>query len=330
LEEMSRKQQELRDKTDELNRSQKEEFENNRKEQAKLQSELSQAIDDMMNMTTLGMTMSPDMGKELGNAFNKMDKAGKDLGQQKKENASSNQGKAKESLDNAAKMLGDRINSMCQNGSNGKGKGGMKPGQGNMGQMMQRLGEIIAQQMGLNGKMGKTGQDGKKGNDGKGRSPENLTQQQIIEFQKLKLEQEIIQKSLEQLNEELKKEQERSGEKVLGDLNEVSKEMKEIIKELEENRVDDRLIEKQNRILSRLLDAQLSQREKDFEPKRESRPGVNINRTSPPEIVLQGPNSYNALKEDFLKLQQEGFTEEYEAIIGKYLMELKKNGLKVN
>lgn len=331
LEEMSRKQQELRDRTDELNRSQKDEFEKNKTEQAKLQNELSQAIDDIMNLTSLGMMMTPEMGKELGNAFNKMDKAGKDLGAQKKENASSNQGKAKESLDNAAKMLGDRINSMCQNnGNDGKGKKGMKPGQGNMGQLMQRLGDIIAQQMGLNGKLGKTGQDGKEGNDGKGKNPESLTQQQRIELQRLKLEQEQIQKSLEQLNEELKKEQERSGEKVLGDLGEVSKEMKEIVKELEENRVDDKLIEKQNRILSRLLDAQLSQREKDFEPKRESRPGVNITRNSPPEIVLQGPNSYNALKEDFLKLQQEGFSEEYEAIIGKYLMELKKNGLKIN
>ncbi|MBK8383270.1 MAG: hypothetical protein IPL16_15565 [Ignavibacteria bacterium] len=116
--------------------------------------------------------------------------------------------------------------------------------------------------------------------------------------------------------------------KILGDLDEVQKEMKEIVKELEENRYDDKLIEKQNRILSRMIDAQLSQREKDFEPKRESRPGENVVRTSPPEIVLRGPNSFNELKEDFLNLQKEGFTEDYEALIAKYLMELKKSGAK--
>ncbi len=331
LEEMSKKQQELKEKTDELDRSDKSEFQSQKKDQGQLQNQLSQSIDDLMNTTKMGMQISPEMGKELGNAYNKMDKAGKELGEQQKENASSNQGKAKQSLDNAAKMLGDMI---AQMGENGKSGNSGKPGQGNMGQMMQRLGEIIAQQMGLNGKTGKMGQNGERGdngqsgNNGKGTSPNNLTEQQKIEMQRLSLEQEQIKKSLEQLNEELRKEQERSGDKVLGDMDEVKKEMEEVVKQLEENQYDDKLIEKQNRILSRMLDAQLSQREKDFEPKRESRPGENVTRNSPPEIVLQGPNSFNALKEDFLKLQKEGYTEDYEALITKYLMELKRNGVR--
>ncbi len=330
LEEMSKKQQELKEKTDDTDQGDKGEFGENKKEQGDLQSELSQAIDDLMNASKMGMQMSPEMGKELGNAYNKMDKAGKELGEMDKKNASQNQGKAKESLDNATKMLGDMLGQMGNDGKDGKdGKGGKSPG-GNMGQMMQRLGEIIAQQMGLNGKtgkmgkMGQTGENGEKGNNGKGTSPNDLSDNQKQEMQRLALEQEAIKKSMEQLNEELKKEQERSGEKVLGDLDQVKKEMEEIVKQLEENKYDDKLAEKQNRILSRMLDAQLSQREKDFEPKRESRPGENMTRTTPPEIVIQGPNPVNALKEDFLKLQKEGFTDDYEALIEKYMIELKK------
>ncbi|MEO8663917.1 MAG: DUF4175 family protein [Ignavibacteria bacterium] len=330
LEELSKKQKELRDKTDELNKSDKEEFKENQKEQNSLQNSLSQSIDDLMNMTKMGMQISPEMGKELGNAFNKMDEAGKELGSENKEKASNKQGLAKQSLDNAAKMLGDMLGKMGQDGKEGKsGKGG-KPGQGDMGQMMKRLGDIIAQQMGMNGKSGKMGQNGQHGNDGKGKSPNEMSDGDKQEMQRLSLEQEQIKKSLEELNQELKKEQERSGDKVLGDLDEVKKEMEEVVKELQENRVDDKLIEKQNRILSRMLDAQLSQREKDFEPKRESKPGDDVVRTSPPQIVLQGPNSFNALKEDFLKLQKEGFTEDYEALITKYLLELKRNGVKEN
>ncbi|MCB0727310.1 MAG: hypothetical protein KDD00_07595, partial [Ignavibacteriae bacterium] len=332
LEEMSKKQQELKEKTDETDQGDKGEFGENKKEQGNLQSELSQAIDDLMNASKMGMQMSPEMGKELGNAYNKMDKAGKELGEMNKKNASQNQGKAKESLDNAAKMLGDMLGKMGNSGKDGKGgKDGKSPG-GNMGQMMQRLGEIIAQQMGLNGKtgkmgqMGQTGENGQKGNNGKGNSPNDLSDNQKQEMQRLALEQEAIKKSMEQLNEELKKEQERSGEKVLGDLDQVKKEMEEIVKQMEENKYDDKLVEKQNRILSRMLDAQLSQREKDFEPKRESRPGENMTRTTPPEIVIQGPNPVNALKEDFLKLQKEGFTDDYEALIEKYMIELKKMG----
>ncbi|MEZ4689555.1 MAG: hypothetical protein R3A12_04985 [Ignavibacteria bacterium] len=46
-------------------------------------------------------------------------------------------------------------------------------------------------------------------------------------MQRLALEQEAIKKSMEQLNEELKKEQE-SGEKVLGDLDQVKKKWKKL------------------------------------------------------------------------------------------------------
>ena len=42
------------------------EFGENKKEQGDLQSELSQAIDDLMNASKMGMQMSPEMGKELG------------------------------------------------------------------------------------------------------------------------------------------------------------------------------------------------------------------------------------------------------------------------
>jgi len=331
LEEMSRRQQELKDKTDELDEDEKGEFQQNKKDQGDLQNQLSETIDDLMNASKMGMKMSPDLGKELGNAYNKMDKAGKELGEMKQKDASSDQGKAKESLDNAAKMLGDMLSEMGKSGKGGKGD---KPGSGNMGQLMDRLSDIIAQQMGMNGKSGKmgmegnSGENGKTGKDGKGNSPDGLTQEQRQEMQRLSMEQQQIQKSLEMLNEELKREQERSGEKVLGNMDEIQREMQEIVKELSEYNVDDKLIEKQNRILSRLLDARLSQREKDFEPKRESRPGENISRNSPPEIILSGPNSYNALKEDFLRLSKEGFSEDYENLITNYLLELKKGGLK--
>jgi hypothetical protein len=319
LEEMSKKQQELRDKTDQLNKGDQDAFQQNSGDQKNLQKQLSGSIDDLMNMTKQGMQMSPEMGKELGNAFNKMDKAGEDLDSQNKENASQNQGNAKQSLDNAAKMLADMLGQM---GMKGKGDS-QSPGQGKMSQLMQQLADLIGQQQGLNSKMG---QMGKAGQDGKEGSQSQEEMERRSQMDRLRVEQESIRKSLEQLNEELKKEQERSGEKLLGDMNQVQKEMQEIIKDLSEYNVDEKTVEKQNRILSRMLDARLSQREKDFEPKRESKPGQNITRTSPPEIILSGPNSFNALKEDYLRLQKEGYTEDYEALITKYLMELRKSG----
>jgi predicted transcriptional regulator len=284
-----------------------------------LQQRLSKDVNDLMDLTKSGMQMTPDLGKELGNAYNKMDKASDDLGQNDKQSAMSNQGKAKESLDNAAKMLGDMMKQMEQEGKNGNQKG-----QGRMSMLMQQLSKLIGMQQGVNGQMQKLGENGKSGKDGKDGNSE-LSPDAKAEMDRLKIQQEQITKSLEDLNKEFEKEKEKTGDKLLGDLNQVVKEMKEAIKDMSDYNVDDKTIERQNRIVSRMLDAQLSQREKDFEQKRESKPGENYVRTSPPEIVISGPNSINAFKEDFLKLQKEGYTEDYEDLITKYLMELRKN-----
>lgn len=318
LEELSKKQEELRDKTEEISQSEKKEMQDAQKQQEGLQQGLSEQINDLMNLSKSGAPLTPELGKELGNSFNSMDKAGENLGKGNKSDATGNQGKAKQSLDNAIQMLGDMMGQMQQQGQNGQ------QGEGKMGQLMQQLANIIAQQQGMNGKMGQMGENGngKEGKNGK----DGLSPEQMQQMEKLKMEQEQISKSLEELNKELQEEKQKTGDKVLGNMDEIQKEMQEVIKDLTDQNITKETLEKQNRILSRLLDAQLSQREKDFEQKRESRPGTNFTRTSPPEVVLSGPKSFNALKEEFLKLQKEGYTEDYEELITKYLLELQKNG----
>jgi hypothetical protein len=318
LEELSKKQQELRDKTEDLSQSEKKEMQDAQKQQQGLQQNLSEQINDLMNLSKSGAPLSPELGKELGNSYNSMDKAGNNLGEGNKSDATGNQGKAKQSLDNAVKMLGDMMGQMQQQGQNGQ------QGEGKMGQLMQQLANIISQQQGMNGKMGQMGENG-NGKEGKN-GQNGLSPEQMQQMERLKIEQEQISKSLEQLNRELEEEKQRTGDKVLGNMDEIQKEMQEVIKDLENQNITKETLDKQNRILSRLLDAQLSQREKDFEQKRESRPGTNFTRTSPPEVVLSGPKSFNALKEEFLKLQKEGYTEDYEELITKYLLELQKNG----
>jgi hypothetical protein len=322
LEEISEKQGDLKDKTDGTKNSDKSGMDNLRKEQQGLQQKLSDAINDLMNLSKEGVQITPEMGKELGNAFNSMDKAQTNMQDGDKNNATKNQGKAKESLDKAIKMLGDMMDKMKQDGKSGK-----KPGNGRMGMLLQRLAQLIAQQQALNGQMSDQCQNGKMGKDGRGGN-EEMQMKDKEKIERLKLEQQGIQKSLDELNKEFEKEFQKTGEKPLGDLNEVIKNMQEVIKDLEQNKLDEKTLEKQNKILSRMLEFQLSQREKELEQKRESRPGDNVVRNSPSEIILSGPKSFNAFKEDFLKLQKEGYVEEYEALITKYLMEISKLKLK--
>jgi len=311
LEELSKKEQDLKDETNKLDKSDKKDFQDMAKDQENVKQDLSKEINELMNLSKDGMKITPELGKELGNSYNKMDKAGNDLKQTDKDNAMSNQGKAKESLDNAAKMLGEMLDKM------GKQQGKGNKGDGKMGQLMQKLAELISQQQGINGKMDKMGQNGKTGKDGKG-GQEELSQVQKEQLDRLRLDQMQVQKSLEQLNEEFEKEKQRSGEKIMGDMKEVQKDMQESIRQMSEYNVDTQMLQRQNRIISRMLDAQLSQREKDFEQKRESKPGVNVSRQSPKEVVISGPRTVNSLKEDLLRLEKKSFTEDYEALILEY------------
>jgi hypothetical protein len=311
LEKLSEDEQDLKKETGKLEKEDKNDFNNLSKKQGDIKKDLRNNIEDLMNLSKDGMQMTPELGKELGGAFNNMNKSEGNLQEGEKNPAMSNQGKAIESLDKAAKMLGEMLDQM------GKMQGKGNKGDGRMGQLMQRLAQMISMQQGVNGQMNKMGQNGKTGKDGKG-GQEELSQMQKQQIDKLRLDQYQIQKSLEELNAEFEKEKQKTGEKMLGDLKEVEKEMQESIRQMSEYNIDTKLFERQNRILSRMLDAQLSQREKDYEQKRESKPGENVVRKSPQETVISGPRTENALKEDLLRLEKNSYSPDYEALIIEY------------
>lgn len=306
IKELSKKQGELMEQSENLDKnSQKKEFEDNKKEQDALQNKLSNLTEEMMSMAEQ-MGMTPMMSKNLGDAYNEMQKASDKLGKKDGSGANKSQGKAKEHLDKAA----DRMSQMCKDGS--KPGSGKKPGMG-LQQLLQQLAKMIQNQKGLNQQL----QGFPNNNQGQ------MTQQQMAEMQRMAVEQQQIKESMQQMNEEFKKQQEIDGKKLLGNLDEVQKDMNEIIKDLQNNNITPETRKRQEKILSRMLDFQLSTREKDFEQKRESRPGKNFDRSSPPEIVISRPNIVNGINQDVLDLQKDNYTEDYELLIQKYMEKVK-------
>ena len=93
----------------------------------------------------------------------------------------------------------------------------------------------------------------------------NLSPQQQGQLQRLGQQQELIRKSMEQLNQEAKL----SGhsKKLPGDLDKILEKMQEVITDMNTQKLDDELIQKQENILSKMLDAQRSINERDFEKK---------------------------------------------------------------
>ena len=104
--------------------------------------------------------------------------------------------------------------------------------------------------------------------------------------------------------------------------------MQEVITDMNSEKLDDDLIQKQERILSKLLDAQKSINERDFEKQRESNTGKEIAGKSPAELNLTTEEGRDQLRDELNKVVQEGYSKDYEELIRKYYEALQKENNK--
>jgi hypothetical protein len=141
-------------------------------------------------------------------------------------------------------------------------------------------------------------------------------------MQRLAQQQQMIQKSLEQLNKETK--ETGQSKKLAGNLEDIINEMKEVVQNMNTQKVDDDLVESQNRILSKLLDAQRSINERDFEKNRESNEGKNLAKDSPSELMLNSKEILDRLRDQLLNAAKEGYSKDYQELIKKYFESLEK------
>jgi hypothetical protein len=296
---LSRQQEELKKETQQSYENSN--SDNNAERQSKLQRSLDNLMKELGEMSQKTFAVTPEMGKALGDAKREMMKALQAMQSRNGSYAANSQGEAMKSLNEAAMMMQGSMESMMQGG----GKGGMMS-------LMQQMGQMAQQQMGLNNLTQKLQQ----GNQGQ------LTPSEQAELQRLQQQQGMIKKSMEELNREAK----RTGEskKIPASLESMVKEMQEIISDMDTQRLDDRLIQKQERILSRMLDAQRSLNERDFEKERESNTGENITRESPSELNLNSSKGKERIKDELSRAVNEGYKKDYESLIRRYFELLEK------
>ena len=100
--------------------------------------------------------------------------------------------------------------------------------------------------------------------------------------------------------------------------------MKQVEEALRQGRLGDEVEQKQQHILSRLLDAQRSVNRQDFEPRRESRPGEDAARAAPPALPAELLRESDRLRLDLLKAQADRYPSQYRAFIEAYLRALNR------
>lgn len=297
-------------------------------QQAHQQTELFESLANvakaMSELSEKSFAVTQEMGNEITNALTEMRNAVESMADRNIRQANQAQSGAMSSLNRAASQMQEMVQAMkdqqsgsCNNpGGEGEGEG-QGSGSGGMG-MSQRMQEIAAQQQAINQAL----QEMMQGGSGQG-TREQMQRQ--AEMGRLADKQGQAQKSIEELAEEQK--QFAPNKEKLGELNRIAKEMQEIMSDISNNNVTPETLKKQERILSRLLDASKSIHDRDYEKERKGERGRDIFGDNPNDIDLSTQEGRNELMKQLLERSSKSFSKDYENLIRAYFNNL-ENGSK--
>jgi len=295
---ISQRQEDLKNQTKGFSPN-SEQFRENAEKQLGLQSDLANIANNLVGLSQKSFAVTPEMGKAVGQAMGEMSQAMNGLEQRNGQFSSSAQAEAMTSLNKAATLTQSAMDAIQQGGQGG----------GAGASLLQQLRRMAGEQQSINAQTEQL-------SSGKG-----FSQEQLQEMGRLANQQDAVRKSLEQLNKEARESQDKN--RILGDLQRIADDMKEVVENLQQNNVNPNTLRQQQRILSRMLDAQTSMRERDYEQRRTSAAGVTPVRRSPAEI--QDQPEQNGLRQDLLKAMEEGYSKDYQDLIRKYYEALDKS-----
>ena len=268
--------------------------------QTDLSDGVSRVSDSLATLSRQTPFITPKLGQALGRAMQQLSRSGREMSGGDRSEGERAGRSASQALAEAVLELRRTENSMCNNPMS-SAEGGQKPGehmselgdrQGQLNQRSQRITRRLSEQMRL-----------QAGDE--------------AELRRLGEEQRRIREELESMQ----RDDEKSHE-LLGRLDAARRDMKDVEQSLESGQVGDDLEQKQQRILSRLLDAARSVNRRDFNPERESRPGQDIARTSPAALPPELLRETDRLRLDLLKAEADRYPAQYRAYIEAYLRAL--------
>jgi len=293
---LSQQQEQLGMQSSGMNRSGNE-FNQAADQQQEMLAGLQRVTTQLFDLAQKSFAVTPEIARALGQSMNNMQEALAQMEERNGPGAAQAQGRAMQGLDQAVAGLRQ---SMKQMG----GSGGMSMG---MDQFMQRLLGLSGKQQGINQESQQMGEQGLEG------------MRQQAAMARLAAEQAAVQKSLEQLLQEFG-----SRKEILGRLDQTAQDMDQVVKDLQENRLGRQTLERQQQILSRMLDAQRSMRERDLSEERQAESGKKYRAGDPGELPAGLGERRTKLQEDLLRAMREKYARDYRDLIQKYFDVLAK------
>ena len=304
LVDLSKQQEALRDRMKSMDPNSSQ-FSQMAQQQQKLTESMQNIANNMMQLGQKSTSVSPEMAQELGDAMQGMKDAMQSLSERNGQQAMAEQSGAMSSMNGAASKMSQALNSMMQGEGQGEGGSGQKPGQGQgRGQSpFQRLQQLAEDQQGINEGMQRVGQGGQQ-----------MDERQRAEMGRLAGQQGKAMKALQELEQERRSAS--GSKKELGDLSQIAKDMQEVMSDMQSSSITPETRMRQERILSRLLDASRSMNDRDYEKSRESTSGQDVQRQSPRAFELQ--DLQRKASRTAMEQLRQSYTKDYENLIRQY------------
>lgn len=265
-----------------------------------LEKGVARVADKIYGVSQKTLFISPIIGKFLGMAKTNIKKAESLLEEGRLARAGKKAGEAMENLNQAAMSLMQSLSS-CQASGSASG----------VEECLQNMSSLASKQGALNRAT-------------QSMCPLDLPEAGLsmgdrAQLARLAAEQQTIRDGVAGLAETF---EERAD--LAGRLDDVVKEMEDIAKSLQRHQLDRSIIERQERILSRLLDAQRSVRRRDYTRRRKAEVGENVTERESPR--LESPElREKIIREDMLRALNEGYPPEYENLIKAYFKALSES-----
>ncbi len=265
-------------------------------QQVELSAGLATVSDSLRSLAREVPQMDIEIQRRTGEALREMGQSVEELAERRVPQAAGHQKASMTHLNDLALLLSDLMDQM-QNPSSGSGQGTPS-----MQQMMQQLQQMSGQQQQLNQQLQQML------NDMQG---QRLSQDQQGRMQQMRQQQEALRQQLEEMA--------RNGELDAGtksQLRRIAEEMEEVARQLDGGRITRETRERQQNILTRLLEARESINQRGKKRERESQTGDDRPQPAPGE--LPPTEEVDRLRRDLIRALESGYAPDYQELIKRY------------
>jgi len=259
----------------------------------------TRVANDLYKLSQKTFFLGSEIGKELGEALSKMAESAKNLESGNLREAAQQGDIALSALNRTAMGLMKAQTSLLSSSS----ASGLE-------EALEKLASLSSRQQGVN--------EGTQGFIPLLSDEGGLSLEEREGLARLAAEQEAIRRELEEIQKFLGE-----RESLLNRLDQIGQEMKEVIDDLKEERVERKILEKQERILTRLLDFQKSLRQENYKEKRKAEAGKEYpDRARPGRLPEDYGEKRRKIRDDLLRALKEAYPPEYEEWIKAYFKAL--------